>query len=612
VSGTRPPATAEPRAAAGPVSPPHLTPALWEEATRALVAKAVGEYAHERLVAPTPGADGRWVVTSDDGRTAYRFAARRGALDHWRVDPGSVTREHDDGPRPLDLLDLVLDLRGSLGLSDAVLPVYLEELTSTLASRAAVLARDPAPAATLAKADFQEIEAGMTAGHPCFVANSGRLGLDATEYARYAPEVGPRVRLSWLAAHRDRATFSATPGLDPDGLARAELDEDTRRRFDARLRALGLDPADYLLLPVHPWQWENRLAVTFAGDVARRHLVLLGESDDAYQPQQSIRTFFNTTRPDRSYVKTALSVVNMGFVRGLSAAYMQGTPAINDWVAGVVENDPVLAGTGVGVLRERAAVGYHPVPYEAATQKGSPYRTMLAALWRESPVPRLRDGERLATMASLLHVDRDGDALVTALVAESGLEAATWLRRYLDAYLVPLLHCFYAHALVFMPHGENVILVLDEGVPVRALLKDIGEEVAVLDPDLPLPPEVERIRAEVPDDVKPLSLLTDVVDCFLRFLAGLFDDEGLLDEDAFWAAVAACVACYQEANPQLAGAFARYDLFCDRFALSCLNRLQLRDNRQMVDLDDPASALSLAGTLANPLAPHGAPHPPAG
>ena len=32
--------------------------------------------------------------------------------------------------------------------------------------------------------------------------------------------------------------------------------------------------------------------------------------------------------------------------------------------------------------------------------------------------------------------------------------------RYLDAYLAPLLHCFYAHDLAFMPHGENVILVL--------------------------------------------------------------------------------------------------------------------------------------------------------
>ncbi|MBB0991302.1 IucA/IucC family siderophore biosynthesis protein, partial [Dietzia sp. SLG510A3-30A2] len=38
-----------------------------------------------------------------------------------------------------------------------------------------------------------------------------------------------------------------------------------------------------------------------------------------------------------------------------------------------------------------------------------------------------------------------------------------------------------------------------------------------------------------------------------------------------------------------------------RFKHSCLNRLQLRNTRQMVDLTDQAASLQFAGTLANPL-----------
>ena len=71
-------------------------------------------------------------------------------------------------------------------------------------------------------------------------------------------------------------------------------------------------------------------------------------------------------------------------------------------------------------------------------------------------------------MASLLHVDAEGKPLVAALIERSGLAPAEWLRRYFEAYLVPLLHCFYAYDLAFMPHGENVILVLEDGVPVSA------------------------------------------------------------------------------------------------------------------------------------------------
>jgi siderophore synthetase component len=302
-------------------------------------------------------------------------------------------------------------------------------------------------------------------------------------------------------------------------------------------------------------------------------------------------------------VKTALSVLNMGFVRGLSANYMKATPAINDWLARLVAGDEVLRDSGLAILRECAAVGYHPAPYEAAAPKGSPYLKMLAALWRESPVPLTGPGERLATMASLLHTDYEGSSLAAALIEQSGLEPAAWLRRYLDTYLTPLLHCFYEYELVFMPHGENVIMVFDEnGVPKRAIFKDIAEEIAVMSDETPLPPEVERIRAEVPEEMKVLSLFTDVFDCFLRFLNGTLADRGVLDEDTFWSTVAECVRDYQKSAPHLSDRFKRYDLFADTFSLSCLNRLQLRNNQQMVDLQDPAGALQLIGTLDNPLA----------
>ncbi|MCX4998100.1 IucA/IucC family protein [Streptomyces longwoodensis] len=579
----------------------HLSPERWESANRLLVRKALAEFAHERLITPEPEGEG-YVVRSDDGLTAYRFTAVRRALDHWQVDAGSITRTRAGEELPLAALDFCIELRQSLGLSDEILPVYLEEISSTLSGTCYKLTKPQVPVAELVDAGFQAIETGMTEGHPCFVANNGRLGFGVHEYLSYAPETASPVRLVWLAAHRSRAAFTAGAGIDHESFLRQELGEGTVERFHGQLAAQGLDPADYLLIPVHPWQWWNKLSVTFAAEVARHHLVCLGEGEDEYLAQQSIRTFFNTSHPEKHYVKTALSVLNMGFMRGLSAAYMEATPAINDWLARLVEGDPVLKATGLTIIRERAAVGYRHLEYEQATDRYSPYRKMLAALWRESPVPSLAQGESLATMASLLHVDHEGASFAGALIERSGLAPAEWLRRYLRAYYTPLLHSFYAYDLVYMPHGENVILVLRDGVVQRAVYKDIAEEIAVLDPDAVLPPEVRRIRVEVPEDQKLLSVFTDVFDCFFRFLAAQLADDGVLAEDGFWRTVAEVTREYQEATPQLAEKFARYDLFAPEFALSCLNRLQLRDNRQMVDLADPSGALQLVGTLENPIA----------
>lgn len=59
---------------------------------------------------------------------------------------------------------------------------------------------------------------------------------------------------------------------------------------------------------------------------------------------------------------------------------------------------------------------------------------------------------------------------------------------------------------------------------------------------------------------------------------------------------------YQEAHPELAEKFASYPAFAPAYPHSCLNRLQLRNNRQLVDLADPANSLAIAGVLENPLA----------
>ena len=162
----------------------HLTPEHWERANRHLVRKALSEFAHERLITPQDHGSGRYRVASDDRAVEYVFRADLLALDHWRIDAASIVRRRtaDGQMLPLDALDLILDLRHGLSLTPSVLPVYLEEISSTLASAAFKLAAMPVSAAELARADFQAVEAGMTEGHPCFVANNGRLGFDAADY----------------------------------------------------------------------------------------------------------------------------------------------------------------------------------------------------------------------------------------------------------------------------------------------------------------------------------------------------------------------------------------------------------------------------------------------
>lgn len=578
---------------------------VWSLVNRRLAGKALGELAHERLIDPQlrgmRDGLGRYVLACPEG-VEWRFRAHRMALDHWSIEIDSIQRIEHGAFRPVEALALVLDLRSRLGIAGEKLPDYLEEVALTLYGAAYRDVHQRCSSKELVDASFQEIETAMTEGHPVFLANAGRIGFDAHDHRHFAPESAQPLSLLWIAVDRERATVATSEGLSYDRLLERELGEAKLAEFRGVLVSEGLSPEAYVWMPVHPWQWRNKLALAFASDLATRRIVLLGSSEDAYLPQQSIRTFFNVSRPERCYVKTALSIRNMGFVRGLSPGYMAATPAINDWVHARIEGDAELRSLGFSILREVAAVGYRNPCFEGALETGSPQRKMLAALWRESPVPGLRPGQRLATMSSLLHHDRDGVALLPELIRASGCTPDAWLTSYLRCYLRPILHCFFAHDLVFMPHGENLILVMEQHLPVRVLMKDVGEEVNLLAPREGLPGPVQRIVVSVPQDIRALSIFTDVFDCFFRFLAPILASAAGYPVQSFWRRVAECIRGYQDDHPELAPRFARHDLFAEEFARSCLNRLQLGDPRQMVDLTDPAKSLRLVGTLENPIA----------
>ncbi|CAM1344982.1 GNAT family N-acetyltransferase [Tenacibaculum amylolyticum] len=584
----------------------HIQPKVWQQANTLLVKKALCEFSHELLIQPEIIEElennyNHYRVLADNKEISYEFIAKPMALNHFLIDEKSIKKYVNGTPETLDAIYFIKEFRKVLGIADEKMPVYLEEIISTLYGSAFKITKGNPTAKELATADFQTIEQSMTEGHPGFVANNGRIGFDSTDYRSYAPEAGNSFSLLWLAGHKSKAVYAAIETLPYEKLIQQELDADTIAKFNVIITEKGHSPKDYLFLPIHPWQWFNKLANIFAPEVAKGDLICLGYSPDQYLAQQSIRTLFNTTNLQKFYTKSALSILNMGFMRGLPLYYLGTAPKMAVWLEDVLYNDPYLKENGFRMLSEIGSVSYVN-PYFEEFGPHNDYNKMLASLWRESPYSVVKENQKPITMAALLHIDHHGNALVPEMIKDSGISIDDWIRKYLKAYLSPMVHCFYYYDLVFMPHGENIILVLEDNIPAYALLKDITEEACILSPDVELPEHLKRMYAPVPEDVKLLSIFTDMFDGFFRFLAPILEEHANYSETRFWELVAENVREYQEQFPQLATKFEKYDLFADDFKLSCLNRLQLNNHKQMIDLDDPVALLQFAGDLTNPLA----------
>ncbi|MFJ2773079.1 IucA/IucC family protein [Streptomyces sp. NPDC087300] len=616
-----PPAGHIPHPSAELFDPPELNRDRWQRAGCRLLAKMLGEFAYEEIIRPVPEALGEAdtyrldLAPTEVGQTLAQlghygtyltFGARRGAYGGWYVDPDSVAlAECGDQPVPFgDPLRFLALARRTLDLDGATLGHLIRELNVTLCADAKI-DYTAFSAAELADLSYAELEGHQT-GHPWLVLNKGRIGFSASDTDRWAPEGRRATTLPWIAVHTDLGLYRGVTGLaTAQQLYARELSATTQDAFAELLLARGLDPQEYLYLPVHPWQWDDVVLPLFAPSIASNAIVPLTTDGDLRLPQQSIRTFLNTSRPDRHTVKLPLSVLNTLVWRGLPTVRTLAAPAVTAWMHELRDSDPFLRDEcGVILLGEVASVTVeHPV-YDALPEVPYQYRELLGAIWREPITRYLALGERARTLASLLHTDPDGKAFVAELVERSGLAPDVWLRRLFATLLPPLLHFLYRYGTVFSPHGENAIVVFDDNdVPVRLAVKDFVDDVNVSAEALPehdfMPDDVRNVLLTEPPGFLTQFIHSGLFVGVFRYLAPLCQEQLGVSERDFWSFVRAEILRHQARAPEMKERYEMFDLLTPRIERLCLNRNRLHLDGYRDRSERPHAAVH--GTVPNPL-----------
>jgi len=464
-------------------------------------------------------------------------------------------------------------------------------LNHTLLADAHILSKESRTSDELVDVDYAILEGEMT-GHPWITYNKGRIGFGYDDYLNFAPENQKEIRLSWIAVHKDRATFQSVEGLNFEALMEHELDGSTKARFENVMQEKGYKREDYYFMPIHEWQWKNVIIQNYAEDLALGHIVPLGDGPDMYLPQQSIRTFVNTTDKSKHHVKLPMSILNTLVYRGLPTERTLIAPKITEYIKGIQENDPFLKEECRVILPgEVASINCSHIYYENLEHAPYQYLEMLGTIWRESIYTYLEDGEHPITLAALLHTDKNGKPFVQSLIERSGLSAEEWTKRLFQVIMPPLLHYLYQYGTVFSPHGQNTILVLKDYMPHRLAIKDFVDDVNISDQPLPelkaLTKELKAVLRSEPPEGLTQFIFTGLFICHLRYLSNLLVNNGLLEERTFWSRLVDAIQAYQQRFPHLQERFEMFDLFKPELTKLCLNRNRMVDYGYKDDDDRP-------------------------
>lgn len=426
-------------------------------------------------------------------------------------------------------------------------------------------------------ADYDTLEARLTDGHLYHPAYKSRMGFTLDDNATYAPEIASSVTPLLLAVRSDRCRWAASVTLaDNERRGLALLGEAGWRYFCDQLAKLALQSEDYVPLPVHPWQWDEVVVPGYHQALARGELLAVGLLTDQYLPQQSIRTLSNQSDRNRLSLKLSMNLVNTSTSRVLAPHTVQNAALISDWLHELVERTgwqspmarPVL-------LREVAGVSFTPLA-PAQGQYGA-----LSCIWRESVHSHLRPGERAVPMTAIMHIDIDGKPFINPWVRRHGPEQ--WLTRLVERAYLPVLHLLWEHGVALESHAQNMVLLVEEGLPARVALKDFHDGVrfskTLLSGPAPAltapPPEHAQINPNSFLETGSADELRDFTFDALFFvnlaeLAWLFLRHYGIPEERFWQITHEVLQAHQKRHPQSAARFSLFDCFADEVGIELL------------------------------------------
>ncbi len=493
---------------------------------RRLLRQLLESLLYEGVLAARTTGDGRRAVDGTDehgNAVCYLFTAtRRYGFDRVRLGPQPVLRCAPGGTVEAESTTRLLsEVRDGLNADEACVATFARELEETLAKDALAQYVRAQRGDVLCGADYDALESAITDGHLYHPAYKSRIGFDLEDNLAWGPEFAGAIHPLWLAAHRGVATVTVSAGLRETAFLREQLGPATVEEFHQRIRRAGADPVHYTLVPVHPWQWRERISRTFAAPLHNRELVVLGDDPHTHLAQQSIRTLACRDVPERAYLKLSLSIVNTSTSRVLAPHTVGNAPRISDWLREVLASDAYLRDElRLILLGEVMGVAVDPVPVSDLVREDT--YGALACIWRESLHPHLAPEEQAVKDF------HDGVRFSRSALADPGRcpELAgtpahhTNRNSFVETDDLDLVTDFLLDALLFINLGELAMLLADA-------------------------------------------------------------DAYAFGEHEFWAAVRRAIQTYHQRFPELADRFARFDVFKPSIAVEKLTTRRLLPDTEL-------------------------------
>lgn len=313
-------------------------------------------------------------------------------------------------------------------------------------------------------------------GHPFHPTWKSRPDLSPSEVAALSPEFDARVPLRLAAIQRAHVHLETMPHVGDalDWFSAAYPAEATLWRDG--LVARGLNPRDFLPLPIHPWHLKAYVGATYATEIAEG--ILIAEGPDLLTaPAMSFRTMMPLDPADTPHIKLPIALWMTSEMRSLQAKSIHMGPRNSAVIETILAREGYFDGR-LAIFPEEVAYHYR----HAERREDAPGR-FLSVVFR-TVKDAYHDCEGLLPVpVAALFTGLPGSRrpFVTALVEAEGQAPTperieTFFRIYVRTVVWPVIAIHVLYGIGLEAHQQNTIVAFDHhGNAVRTLVRDFGD-----------------------------------------------------------------------------------------------------------------------------------------
>ncbi|MGX9706513.1 IucA/IucC family protein [Laceyella tengchongensis] len=288
-------------------------------------------------------------------------------------------------------------------------------------------------------------------------------GWDKDDYSLYGSEFGQVFGLDWVAVRNDRVR-RGDGGKAP--LYTELLTADEQERLLRSLQAKGLSPADYCLMPVHPWQMKHVLPRVFEQELAEQVIIPVASGLGQFTPSSSVRSLIPLHNPT-VHVKVPLGVYALGAIRIMPPRYLENGVKGQKMVERLCAGD-AQAAPSVAVCDEESWVAYTAPGEDPFADKPG----HLGCLVRRYPQTML-EADVVCPMSALAVFTKRGEApLIEHLLHQRQETDGRALFRDICQAFIGRAVWFAKVGVLPEMHGQNVVLLFERGQLKQLLLRD--------------------------------------------------------------------------------------------------------------------------------------------